>query len=274
MKRTQFSIIIPALNEEKFLPRLLESLSIQTRKNFEVIVVDGNSKDKTVAVCRAYEKRVPLLHVEVVKRPSLPAQRNLGASIAKGDWLVFVDADSVLLPNFIQRAQTCIDETNPMAFTTWFTPDSSLGKDAMFILIMILLLESSLVFLHKTFPPGPLALIRRDVFETIGGYDETHKYHEDIDLGLRFAKARVPLSILRETLYVWSLRRYRREGTLKVLQQSAFSLLPAIIFGKAIKSLPSYVMGGQLYGKKKRIAPSVLKIYERKLRKLMKELFA
>ena len=45
-----YSVIIPTLNEEKFLPNLLESLIVQTDKHFEVIVVDGSSKDKTVAI--------------------------------------------------------------------------------------------------------------------------------------------------------------------------------------------------------------------------------
>ena len=54
MGKPFFSIVIPALNEEKFLPKLLESLSHQHFCDFEVIVVDGRSKDKTVAVAETY----------------------------------------------------------------------------------------------------------------------------------------------------------------------------------------------------------------------------
>src|SRR5690348_11138372 len=99
----RYSIIIPALNEEKFLPNLLTSLASQTKKDFEVIVVDGSSKDKTVSRARSFHKTVPGLRVVISKIASLPLQRNIGAKAAKGEWLIFVDADSILLPYFIER---------------------------------------------------------------------------------------------------------------------------------------------------------------------------
>jgi len=54
-----FSIIIPTLNEERYLPKLLEDLLNQTEKNFEVIVVDGKSTDKTIDVCKHFMKNIP-----------------------------------------------------------------------------------------------------------------------------------------------------------------------------------------------------------------------
>lgn len=272
MAKPLFSVIIPTLNEENFLPHLLTSLAAQTQKSFEIIVVDGSSKDKTQRVAKSYQKKLPLKLI--VSKASLPLQRNLGAAEARGEWLVFVDADSILLPYFIHRTQAFILEQHPLVFTTWAKPDSIVVKDAIFTLFMNILLESSLLF-HRTFPPGPLALIRRDIFETIGGYDEEHHYHEDIDLGLRLQKAHIPFSVLREALYVWSLRRYRREGTLKVLQQYAVSILPVLFFNRAIKHMPGYIMGGHLYDKKKKKVPRALvKKYTKELKKLLRELFS
>src|SRR5258706_4031142 len=91
----RFSVVIPALNEEKFLPKLLASLAAQTVKDFEVVVVDGSSKDKTVTVARSFAKKLPKLQVVVSKVASLPLQRNLGAKKTTGEWLIFIDADSV-----------------------------------------------------------------------------------------------------------------------------------------------------------------------------------
>lgn len=101
MQKPLFSVIIPALNEEKFLPTLLDSLVRQTKKNFEVIVVDGKSKDQTVKVARLYSKKIAHLQVIVSSKANLPFQRNLGASKAQGDWLVFADADGKFLPYFL-----------------------------------------------------------------------------------------------------------------------------------------------------------------------------
>ena len=78
MRKPTFSIIIPTLNEEKFLPKLLDSLSRQTNKDFEAVVVDGASRDKTVQAAHQFMRKIPRLTVDIVKKPGLPVQRNRG----------------------------------------------------------------------------------------------------------------------------------------------------------------------------------------------------
>lgn len=273
MKQVLFSIIIPTLNEEKFLPRLLGSLTTQTYKNFEVIVVDGSSKDKTVDVAKKFTAKLPSLTVIQTKKPSLPLQRNLGAGAARGQWYVFVDADSIFLPYFIERALAFINDSSSRLFTTWFRSDTDDPKDGVYTLFGNVYLEATLIF-KKPLTPGPLTIVRRDAFSDVGGYDEEHAYNEDVDFGLRLYKAGIHLDILRETLCVLSLRRFRKEGTLKVLNQYILSLFPIFLFNRSMKRMPGYVMGGQLYGKKKKLKRSTLKDYESKLKSFMKELFA
>ncbi len=265
----RYSVIIPTLNEEKFLPKLLASLATQTDKNFEVIVVDGMSRDSTVAMAKKFAKKLPKLTVLVSQKASLPLQRNLGAKKSKGEWLIFVDADGVLLPNFIERISAFIAEVQPKLFTTWFRPDTENPKDAVYTLFCNMYLEATLIF-KKPIAPGPLSIIRRDVYTRVGGYDEDHAFHEDVDLGIRLLKRGVRLFILRESLCIWSLRRFRKQGTLKVLNQYVLSLLPVLLANRSFKHMPGYAMGGHLYGKKQ----SILKRYERKFRDLLKEVFA
>lgn len=230
------SIIIPTLNEEKYLPLLLDSLVAQTNKDFEVIVVDGKSSDKTVTIAQTYKTKLPSITI-ITSQCGLPLQRNFGAKVSRGKWLVFSDADSIVVPYFIDRVTQFIQKENPSVFATWFQPDSSNNKDAMYTLLGNLSVEL-MIFFKRPFPLGPLACFRRDVFELVGGYDETHKYHEDVDLGLRLKKRGIPFSLLRETLFVWSLRRFRKEGTLKVMQQYLLSTLPVLLFGRAVKTMP------------------------------------
>jgi glycosyltransferase involved in cell wall biosynthesis len=271
MKKTQFSVIIPALNEEKFLPNLLSSLAVQTNKHFEVIVADGHSQDKTVEQAKMFSSRVPSLCIVTCPKASLPMQRNMGAARAKGEWLVFIDADSVVMPYFIDRMTHYIEVMKPSVFTTWAAPDSDLSPDAIFTLFANVYIEAIMQF-KRPLTPGPLSVIRSDIFQKIGGYDESHAFHEDVEIGLRIAKMGIPVSILREALYIWSMRRLRREGKIKVIQQYALTLLP-VFFKRPMKHMPGYVMGGQLYGKKKKINRSMLRVYERKLKQLFKELF-
>lgn len=246
MKRPFFSIIIPTLNEETYLPKLLTSLADQTIRNFEVIVVDGSSKDRTVAIARRFAKKLRALRVIVSKKASLPLQRNMGARVSRGEWLVFVDADSTLLPYAAERMLTYVRNTEVSVFTTWFCPDTDIQKDATTTLFWMIVLESS-IFLKRQLAPGPLTGVTRKAYDTVGGYDEAHAFQEDMDFSLRLYNAGYKLHMIRETLYVLSLRRLRRQGTFKVAQQYMRGALSVLLFKKPLSHMPDYIMGGQEY---------------------------
>jgi glycosyltransferase involved in cell wall biosynthesis len=88
-----FSVVIPTLNEESRIEKLLKSLERQTFKDFEVIIVDGGSRDRTVEIAKKFSAKV---HVKkgLKEFPS----RNYGANVSKGNVLLFLSAD-VLLPS-------------------------------------------------------------------------------------------------------------------------------------------------------------------------------
>src|SRR5262245_61600399 len=96
----RFSVIIPAYNEEKYLPRLLDSIEVARanyhggREQIEVIVADNDSGDGTAAVAAAHGARVV-----TVTRRRIAAARNGGARIAGGEILCFIDADSAVDAN-------------------------------------------------------------------------------------------------------------------------------------------------------------------------------
>jgi glycosyltransferase involved in cell wall biosynthesis len=250
---TKLSLVIPALNEEKFLPQLLTSLTKQTKQDFEVVVVDGSSKDRTVEAARSFCPKLPTLNVIVSEKAGLPLQRNLGARATTGEWLVFIDADSVLLPYFVERIEWFIEKQKPMIFTSWFRPDSETSGDALFTLLSNSFVEGS-VYFHRPIAPGPLTVVRRDVFELVGSYNEALTFGEDYDLTCRVVERGHPLQILRETLYEYSLRRVRREGKLRFVGLYATAALRVLLTKKNLEQVPSYVMGGHLYETKNNLA--------------------
>lgn len=102
MNNPYFSVIIPCLNEQYFLPKILINLRAQTFTNFEVIIVDGNSEDKTVKIATKFKDDYPL-HIYSTKTRNVSFQRNLGAKKAHGKILIFFDADTQIPKNYLKK---------------------------------------------------------------------------------------------------------------------------------------------------------------------------
>src|ERR1035437_2498822 len=109
----ELSIIIPALNEEHYLPRLLQSIVKQDyRGKLEVIVVDGGSKDNTVKLAGEFKEKIKDLIIASTSK-GISHQRNFGAEKAKYKYLMFLDADTFLPEHFLSKITQKInpDET-------------------------------------------------------------------------------------------------------------------------------------------------------------------
>ena len=90
------SIIIPTKNEEHYLPKLLDSIKKQEYKDYEIIVADGGSNDRTKEIARKYG-------CKLVKGGLPSVGRNNGAKVAKGYLLLFLDADFILPEGFLKN---------------------------------------------------------------------------------------------------------------------------------------------------------------------------
>ena len=94
VRKLALSIVVPTLNEEKYLGKLLFGLGKQVFKNFEVIIVDGRSEDKTLKIANGFKDAFQLKTYSSLRGTSV--QRNFGAKRAKSDNLVFFKSSRVL----------------------------------------------------------------------------------------------------------------------------------------------------------------------------------
>lgn len=92
------SVVIPTLNEEKYLPKCLASLKNQTFKNFEVIIADGGSKDSTIKIANKYGAIVA-----VIPGSNVTTARQKGIEQAKGEIIVGADADTIYPSNYLEK---------------------------------------------------------------------------------------------------------------------------------------------------------------------------
>ena len=261
-----FSIIIPTLNEELFVKKILGDLAKQKVKNFETIVVDGNSKDKTRQIILTYQRKIP---ITLLKRnpPNLPLQKNLGAKQAKGSYLLFLDADMSVSPSFTKAAERLIRNKKGLVFQPYLFP---LEKDeypevSTIYPLVNKLIEFSQNF-NKPFSAGPAMFWERKVFLTIGGFDNI--FGEDHQIIRKAHTWGLRPKFLSSLKVLFSLRRMKKEGRLLLLSKVLYSHLYLLFNEKMKKKLITYEMGGHLYNhlgeqsNKKDFIPRIKKLFK------------
>jgi len=179
------SIVIPTYNSEKYLPLCLGSIERQTYRKIEVIVVDNYSRDKTVEIAKARGAAVYL------KGPERSAQKNFGALKARGDYVYFVDADFVLHPRVVEEAVSLAEEGHD-AVIVLNVSDPRPGLVAKARFYERLSYCGSHVYEAARF-------IKRDLFLSVGGFDERLYVGEDYDLHNRLVKAGAKIARTRHS---------------------------------------------------------------------------
>ena len=104
-----FSIIVPAYNTESYLPRCLDSILSQTYEDFELLLIDDGSTDKSGFICDEYalkDPRIRVFHTANIGESS----RNKGLDEAKGEYVVFVDSDDYVLPDLLEEVKGMLNE--------------------------------------------------------------------------------------------------------------------------------------------------------------------
>lgn len=202
------SIIIPSLNEEKYLPLLLDSIKKQNFKDCEIILADAGSKDKTLEIAKKYGC--------IIIPGGLPAKgRNEGAKIAKGELFFFCDADVVLPDNFLKKTLAEFKERNLDLASFCLVP---LPRSKISYFLMNIFYNQPIILLENALPHSAVGiLVKKDLFEKLSGYDEDIKLAEDHDLGRRAQKLfAAKTGIIKSTEIFVSDRRFRTEGWFSV----------------------------------------------------------
>jgi len=243
------SIVIPTLNEEKYLPKILSDLRRQKEKDFEVIIIDGKSKDRTKEVARRYAD-LPLKYF-VSKKSQVSHQRNFGAGKAKGQYIVFIDADSGVSPAFIRQLKKYIKKHRSLIYIPSIVPEN--GNDQLKPLFKVInfLVEFS-QNLSKPLSSGGSMIWERNFFHLVGGFDESLFISEDHRIIQKAYEWGIRARFLRHIYCRFCLRRMKKEGQLRVFYKYLLTTAYLLIKGDTKKALFDYQMGGANYQKIKK----------------------
>jgi glycosyltransferase involved in cell wall biosynthesis len=220
MDYPRFSVIVPTLNEEKYLPQTLASVKRQDYKGeFEIIVADGMSQDRTVDVARRYTDRIVL-----VNRKGVSAGRNEGAKVATGDILVFLDADTIACDNLLTNIYKNFRHKNVLAGTPRILT-TEYGKTMILYTIANELGINALFKIKKPIMPAVCLACRKDVFWKIGGFNEDLKVAEDVEFSAKIRKLQGKFVFMRNTYVYTSPRRLKKWGVVRQLKAWPFGYI-------------------------------------------------
>ncbi|HUD04010.1 MAG TPA: glycosyltransferase family 2 protein [Candidatus Paceibacterota bacterium] len=209
------SIIIPALNEEKYIEKTLVAVSAQIYSDFEVIVIDNESTDKTVAIARKNGARVI-----IEKRKGTMWACEAGRNIASGDVIVRLDADCLPEKDWLSKGMKYFENTNVVGATgpydyydgsRFFRSFSLLTQKYIYKPVSIFLR----LFKRGIFIEGN-SFMRASALETIGGFDTSIVFYGD---GTNLARRLACLGTIvfdNSLSMKTSARRFKAQGTFKI----------------------------------------------------------
>lgn len=199
------SVIIPAHNEEKYLGNTLTALKAQTYPHFEVIVVCNGCTDNTREIASAQADRTIVLDEKALSRA-----RNAGGAKARGDLLIFLDADTLLEPNALEIVAR---EFSPecAAGTLKGRPDSNRKRHRVMYFFKNLLHRT-----HLHCGSSGVILCWKDGFKCAGGFDEQLHVRENSDF-IRRLLTYGKYKYIYSTPATTSMRRYEKRGFFRMV---------------------------------------------------------
>lgn len=194
------SVIIPVFNGERFIAEAIQSVMDQTLPPLEVIVVDDGSSDKTDKIIQTVSGPLPILYRRQSNQGAAAA-RNVGASLARGEWIAFLDADDVWYPeklavqaehfkthpdiSFFYSDMDVIDEKGAVQQHAFLSKDLKQRRERRKTDLV------SIIFGERPFPYPSAVVLRKESFINSGGFDPAFElnYHEDFELFARIARS-------------------------------------------------------------------------------------
>ena len=219
------SVVIPAYNAAWCVAKAIDSVLAQDYRDFELIVVDDGSTDDTAKVLAAYGDAI-----RVIRKPNggLSSARNTGIAAARGEFIAFLDADDWWLPGKLRLQMSSMRQNANIGFSS--TTARVVDPDGNLVNIWACAHWDGPFLAHlfgsnaDVAGSGSAVIARRSLFDQVGGFDETLRSLEDIDMWMRLA-AVSEYACLEEPLAVILKRPDSMSRNLEVMREAALAVM-------------------------------------------------
>lgn len=236
MKPKLISVIIPTLQEEKLVDKILSQFTDEIKEKYkiELIISDGGSSDKTLEIAKRYADFV--IEKEGNYKQNISIGRNIGAKSATSDILLFINADTLInkIDEFFSAIFQNIDKTDCVGVTcpVYVHTEEENFADRFFHK-MLNYYFFSLNFLGLGMGRGECQVVKKELFLKVGGYNERIAAGEDFDLFKRLRQH-------GKIYFLWNIsvsespRRYRKQGYFRVIISWLFNAVAVVILRRSI----------------------------------------
>jgi glycosyltransferase involved in cell wall biosynthesis len=181
------SVVIPTYNSARTLAKCLSSVERQTLKDYEVIIVDGLSRDETKSIARKIAERNPAFKYIETRYKFQAPKRSIGIKASKGKYIFFLDSDQYMMPRLLEKAVEYAERESVEALKI---PEFPLYKPSA------VARAENIIKYPTGFRVVHYRLFQRDVFTRAGLMDPNIPYVEDLEFYLRMELAKVKLGIM------------------------------------------------------------------------------
>ena len=231
----KLSVIIASYNHEKFIERTLKSLEEQTFQDFEIILIDDGSTDRTVEMAKKANSRAQIF---VQQNQGVDATRNRGIELSKGKYICFVDSDDMSAPERFER-QIAVMENDPeigLVYSDAYMVDAEdniIGKFSDVYPVVPGNLAEALVA-HYCFVPNATVMVRKETFLKTGPFDPTRN-------AIEYTKW-IEIALISKTYYAPELLAYGRRhetNTSKIIKKAEWSAKTRDALSKILNKYPN-----------------------------------
>jgi glycosyltransferase involved in cell wall biosynthesis len=246
---TKVSVIIPAYNTMRYLPKTLDSVLQQTFTDFEVLIINDGSSDTIIEWgSKIVDTRVQLI---TQSNQGVSAARNTGIAVAQGEYTAFLDADDLWESTHLEKQVSYLDNhpTTGVVYTwTQLIDECDRPTGRIFAshasgMIWQELLENDVI------STGSSAMVRQCCLENVGGFDTQLAHAEDLELWLRIARQyeigviKEPLTMYRQHPHNTTKNREKMLHGLRIVFEKAFATVPIEMLHQRNRAYASLFLG-------------------------------